>query len=856
MPYAGFKRDPRRVSQGLLAAVVGTALLAWPASAPQAAVASDTAARAEGAAAANTPASGAPSAATPSSAPTASAQPAGPKTEGQKHWGVIEQYCFKCHNTDDWAGSLAFDTMSMDNVDGDAEVWEKAIRKLRGRLMPPPGKPQPDSESIHSLISFLQTSLDEAATQHPHVSRVGLHRLNRREYANAVQDLLDLPIDAASLLPRDEAHDGFDNIATALQVSPSFMDQYLSAAHKVAAQALGNPSARPVATTYTVEGGGTQQFHRDGLPFGTRGGTVVQHYFPTSGEYQLTIADMAGALWVHDMEFENTIVAMLDGKEFFRTHVGGEEDLKAIDQLQDPAVDAINKRLKGIRFKATAGVHSVGVTFLERTFAESDSRLFTVAPGGGQDKIKRLTSFEVRGPFEPAGVGMTASRQKVFTCYPKAETEEQACAEKIVSGLANTAFRGDVDPVDMQRLMQLYSAGRKSGDFESGVRRALAGVLASPNFLYRADLGTPSPEGGAVRQITDLELASRLSFFLWSSIPDAELLTLAHAGQLHDPIVLQQQVRRMLASPRSQTLVTNFAFEWLNVARLDEITPDPRIFPYASGLADLRGAFRQELKLFVDSVFRSDASVLELLSSDRTFVNERLALHYGIAGVKGDQFRPVTLTQSARRGLLGKGAILMLTSYPNRTAPVLRGAWILERISGTPPGTPPPNVGNLKENEAGKKAHSIRELSAMHSARTSCFACHGVMDPLGFALENFDAVGQYRELDRATRDVIDTSGKLPDGTQLKGPDDLRAALLAKPDQFVQTLTEKLMTYGLGRPLEYTDMPTVRTIVRRVGQQNYRFSSLITEIVSSDAFLKTVPPSAEHKPSTLQASAKQ
>jgi Protein of unknown function (DUF1587)/Protein of unknown function (DUF1595)/Planctomycete cytochrome C len=411
----------------------------------------------------------------------------------QEHWKVIETYCFKCHNTEDWAGGFAFDTMTLDDVPGDAEVWEKAVRKLRGHLMPPPGKPQPEAKAARSLISYLETTLDEAAARNPHVGRVALHRLNRREYANAVMDLLDLQVDAAALLPRDEAHDGFDNIATALQVSPSFLDQYLSAAHTIASRALGNASARPVATTYTVEGGGTQQFHRDGLPFGTRGGTVVQHYFPADGEYQLTIADMATALWVPDMEYGNTVVALLDGKEFFRTTIGGEADMKAIDQQQDPAVDAINKRLKGIRFKAPAGMHSVAVTFVARTFAESDSRLFTVAPGGGQDNIKRISSFEVRGPFSVDGVGTTSSRNKVFTCYPHPESEEEACAAQIVGRLANRAFRGDVDPADLQRLMALYAAGRKSGDFEMGIRRALAGVLASPNSCIARMSVSPRP---------------------------------------------------------------------------------------------------------------------------------------------------------------------------------------------------------------------------------------------------------------------------------------------------------------------------------------------------------------------------
>jgi hypothetical protein len=769
--------------------------------------------------------------------PTSVQQP-GQAAEVDRHWGLIEKYCFECHNTTDWAGGIAFDSMTMDDIPEEAEVWEKSIRRLRGRLMPPPGKPQPDNQSIAQLVSFLETSLDEAAKGHPHVGRVGLHRLNRREYANAVMDLLGLRIDSKVMLPRDEEHDGFDNVATALHVTPSFMDQYIAAAQRVASQALGNPKALPSATNYTVEGAGTQRMHRDGLPFGTRGGAVVDHYFPADGEYSLTIADLAGALWVQNMEFRQTIVALLDGKEFYRTHIGGEEDLKAIDQLQDPAVDAINKRLKNIRFHATAGMHKVAVTFLERTFAESDARFFTIAPEGGQDKLKAIRSFEIRGPFEPQGVSMTASRKKIFSCYPKVEAEEQACAEEIVTRLATQAFRGQLPPEDKQALMKLYADGRKGGDFELGVRRALVGILASPSFLYRADT---QPAGTAPRPLNDYELASRLSFFLWSSIPDEALLEDAKAGRLHEPEVLARQVKRMLASARAETLVTNFAFQWLNIARLEEIVPDPRLFPYAAGVSDLRDDFREEMRYFIGDVFKRDASLLELLSSNRTFLNEKLALHYGITTVKGDQFRPVTLTQSARFGLLGKGAVLMLTSYPDRTAPVLRGAWVLERISGTPPGTPPPNVGNLPEKVQGKPNPTLRDLTEQHSQNPTCFSCHGVLDPLGFAMENFDAVGQYREIDRATRAVLDTSGKLPDGTQLQGVDDLRAALLAKPEQFIQTITQKLMIYALGRPVEFHDMPTVREIVRKAAADNYRFSSLITQIVTSDAFLKTAPP---------------
>jgi hypothetical protein len=762
------------------------------------------------------------------------------------HWSVIEKTCFDCHNTQDWAGGVAFDALSADGIADNAEVWEKAVRKLRGRLMPPPGKDRPDAQQLTSLIGWLEGSLDAAAAAHPDPGRVGLHRLNRKEYANAVHDLLALDINAEALLPRDDAHDGFDNIASALQVSPSFLDQYLSAAQTVATEALGNALSRPAGTTYAVQNAGTQQRHRDGLPFGTRGGTVVEHNFPADGEYALTIANMAGALWVVNMEHENTLVALLDGKEFFRTIIGGETDMKAIDQQQDPAVDAINKRLKDIRFQARAGLRRVTVTFLARSFAESDSRLHTIWAGGGQEDIQRVSSFEVRGPFAAKGISSTASRRKVFSCYPAAgadATVERACAAQIVATLARRAFRRPLESADTEGLMRLYESGRNGTGFEGGVRRALTGILASPHFLFRDDRARGDATPGSVRVLDDLALASRLSFFLWSSLPDDELLDVAAQGKLRDGTTMQSQVRRLLEDPRSESLVTNFAFQWLNIAKLDEINADPRIFPYASGAADLRPVFREELRLFVDSIFRADRSVLDLMTADHSFVNEQLALHYGINTVKGDQFQRVTLPESARYGLLGKGAILMLTSYPNRTAPVLRGAWVLERIMGTPPSPPPPKVESLKENVVGQKALTIRELMAQHSTNPSCHTCHGIMDPLGFALENFDAVGQYRKLDRDARSVIDASGVLPDGTPVKGPDDLRRALIARPDQFVQTLTEKLLAYSLGRAVEYHDMPLVRAIVRSAAADDYRFSTLITQIVMSDAFQKTSTPPA-------------
>ncbi|MET0291530.1 MAG: DUF1592 domain-containing protein, partial [Steroidobacteraceae bacterium] len=683
-----------------------------------------------------------------------------------EHRAMLEKYCVSCHNATDWAGGVAFDTLELDAVASDAAVWENTIRKLRGALMPPPGKEHPGTQQVKAMVTWLEGTLDASAAAHPDPGRVGLHRLNRREYANAIRDLLGLDVNPEALLPRDDAHDGFDNIASALQVSPSFLDQYIAAAQTVAQQALGNTGARPAATNYFVSDAGTQQRHRDGLPFGTRGGTVVEHVFPADGEYSLTIANMASALWVLNLEHENTLVALLDGKEFWRTTIGGGEDVKSIDQKQDPAVDAINRRLKDIRFHATAGLRKVTVTFLDRGFAETDSRLHTIAPGGGQDRIQRLTSFEVRGPHVVAGLSDSESRKRVFSCQPEAnasEATQRACARSIVERLGRAAFRRPLLAQDTDALMKLYDSGRTNGGFEGGVKRALTGILASPQFLFRADLSLKTAAAGEVRSLSDLELASRLSFFLWSSLPDDELLTVAAQNKLHEPAVLEAQVRRLLADPRSIALTDNFAFQWLNVGKLSEIDPDPRLFPYAAGGADPRKDFREELRLFIDAQFRGDHSVLDLLTSDRTFLNERLALHYGMTGVRGDRFREVQFTQDARRGLLGKGALLMLTSYPTRTAPVLRGAWVLERLMGTPPSPPPPQVESLKENHPGDKPKTIRELTEIHRANPQCNSCHGVMDPLGFALENFDAVGQFRTVDRDVRSAIDSSGTLPDG---------------------------------------------------------------------------------------------
>jgi mono/diheme cytochrome c family protein len=814
---------------------------------------------------ASAPANAAPASPSPGAVtPTVPAQPTvslASAADPAGHWSFFNQYCEKCHNAEDWAGGVAFDTLTPADIPENADTLEKAVRKLRGHLMPPAGKPQPDPQLTREFVGWLETSLDQVAQDHPNPGKVALHRLNRSEYANAVRDLLDLPVDPAALLPKDDSQHGFDNVADALQVSPSFLDQYLSAARTVAVQAIGNRAARPAGASYVAKDTGTQQFYREGLPLGTRGGMVVDHYFPADGDYVMNIGNMAQALWVYNMEFENTVVVTVDGAQVYQTSIGGEADMKAIDQKQDPAVDAINARLQNIHFKGTAGYHKVGVAFVQRTFAESEDRLQANVPGGGQDRVLRVTNFEIRGPFNPSGISQTPSRARIFTCYPREPAEEETCARQILTRLAGEAYRRPVSDSDTKDLVTFYRRGRQSEDFDAGIRLALTAILASPDFLYRAEMPTATAVAGTTYRITDLELAARLSFFLWSTLPDDELLRVAARGELHDPEQLARQVQRMLADSKAQSLVTHFAFQWLNVAKLAEIEPDARLFPYASGPGDLREDFCTELRLFIDSVFREDRSVMDLLTADYTYVNERLALHYGIRDVKGDRFRRVHLTQSARYGLLGKGAVLMLTSYPTRTAPVLRGEWILDNITGTPPAAPPPAVPALKENEAGKTFHSIRELMESHRSKPNCFSCHGVLDPLGFALENFDATGKYRTLDRDTRAVIDASGKLPDGTQLRGPDDLRKALTARPEQFVQTMTEKMMTYALGRGIEYYDMPTIRAIVRDTGvaqdpRERYKFSAIVMRIIASDAFQESRSPSTVAMPLTAQAGAPQ
>jgi hypothetical protein len=818
---------------------------------------------------------------------------------------LIDQYCMGCHSDRVKSGGLALSELDLSAVDQHADIAEKVIRKLRGGLMPPAGARRPDSRATAAFVSWLETAIDAKQTI-PAPGRVPLRRLNRREYANAVRDLIGLDIDAKALLPDDNVKGHFDNDAAALQVSPNFINQYIDAARAVALEAIGNPKAPAETTTYGdvanmvislppagTPGTGRQQHRLDGMPFGTRGGFVAEHNFPADGDYELTIGDMALAREVPRMEFENTVIALLDGKEFYRTTIGGEADHKAIDQRLDPAVEEINGRLRKIRFHATAGQHTLAITFVHRSFAESDERTRTPALEGGQERIQAVHALQIRGPLSVTGVSQSASRAKIFVCQPAAAKEEApasakatarprrsspvmeardgGCAQKILANLARRAFRRPVTDEDLAPLMSFYKSGAATAGFDAGIRDALSAILASPHFLYRAEAGVEvrlPPSRAAlrrpgkpdhVRTLTDLELASRLSFFLWSSIPDDELLTLAVASRLSKPDVLAAQVSRMLADPRAKSLSEDFAFQWLNIAKLDEITPDRGQFPHASGLLDPRALFKEELRLFVDSVFRpstgvqdvpgrSGRGVVELLTANYTFLNERLAMHYGIETVKGSQFRRVPLDNALRHGLLGKGAVLMLTAYPNRTSPVLRGAWILDRLLGTPPTDPPKDVPSLPENRRGQPPQTLRARLEQHRANATCFACHGVMDPLGLALENFNAVGQFRANDPDTLTPIDSAGQLPDGTPIKGPEDLRRALVDRPDhQFVQALTENLLTYALGRSLDYRDMPTVRRIVRQAATSNFSFKSIVMGVITSDAFRKREADAAGARP---------
>jgi hypothetical protein len=739
--------------------------------------------------------------------------------------------------------------MSAASIAHEPEIFETVVKKLRGAQMPPPGAPQPDGETRRAWVASLESTLDAAAEAAPNPGQVALHRLNRAEYANAIADLLALDVDVEALLPKDDESDGFDNVANVLKVSPSFLEQYIGAARVVSEMAVGNPNAKQDSRVYYAAAGSNQNNHVAGMPLGTRGGMLVEHFFPADGEYEFDIGGLARARYVEGLEYRHRLILVIDGKKVFEDEIGGPEDVEAVDLRQAAAVAEINGRFENIRVPMTAGPHTVAATFVARTMSESDAVLQPFVPGGGEVGIiegeespLKVQRLEINGPFSATGLSDTPSRERIFSCRPQSASEEKPCAREIITRLTRTAFRRPVTDEDLGIPLSFYESGRASGTFEDGVRNALMIVLASPEFLYRFTAAPDDSAPGSVYAVDQYGLASRLSFFLWSSVPDEELLRLAERGELADERVVAGQVERMLADPRAASLVTNFAQQWLDIRGVRDIVPDPVLFPEYN--PDLGLAFANELELFLASVMLEDRSVLELLDAKHTFLNEQLALHYGVAGVRGDNFRRVELADANRWGLFGKGGILMATSYPNRTAPVLRGAWILEAITGTPPAAPPPDVEAFPETQEGEQPKTVRERLEMHRSNPTCNGCHGVMDPLGFALENFDAIGAWRVKDREALAAIDSSGQLADGTVVNGPIDLREALLAEPTQFVQTLTEKLMIYALGRSVEYYDMPAVRRIVRDAKRENYKFSVILTGIAQSEPFRFSTAPAAE------------
>jgi hypothetical protein len=766
------------------------------------------------------------------------------------------------------AGGVVLDDANLAAVANDPVLWEKVIRKLRTGAMPPAGMPRPEPAAHDALVTYLETALDRAAAARPNPGRTGPHRLNRAEYANAVRDLLALDVDTATLLPPDDSAEGFDNIADVLGASPALLERYLSAAAKISALAVGSPSITAEQETYRIRGDASQTGQNEDLPPGTRGGLLARHLFPLDGEYTIKVK-----LWmtnlgsIRGLEDTHQLEIAVDGERVLLAPVGSEEEYTAAVKNATEVVNLLEARLQ-TRVFVKAGERPVGVAFLAKTDTLGDTRLrnFERSTLIATDHrgVPHVESVTISGPFNPKGPGDTASRRAVFTCTPQrgrgssdppqgtVSSAERACARSIVSRLARRAYRRPVTEADLAPLMKFYDEGRAEQGFEHGVEMALRGILVSPKFLIRVEdarrggpSGPPAARGRASSNersrrssdrpqgtvpVSDIDLASRLSFFLWSSIPDDELIDLAAKGQLSQPAVFDAQVRRMLRDPKSSALVDNFAAQWLHARNLRNATPDKSDFPDFDD--NLRQAFERELKLFVASIIREDRNVLDLMTADHTFVNERLARHYGIPNVYGAQFRRVTVRDEARKGLLGKGAVLLVTSHADRTSPVVRGKWILDNLLGAPPPPPPAVVPPLDDSPAAATL-TMRQRMEKHRENPVCASCHKVMDPIGLALENFDAIGRWRELDGES--PIDASGELTDGTKVSGAVDLRRALLQRPEVLVGTMTEKLMTYALGRGLEAYDMPAVRAIVRTASRDQYRFSALVRGVVTSTPF---------------------
>ena len=749
---------------------------------------------------------------------------------------VLNKYCVTCHGDKTRTGGLSLENADLTDTPKAAETWEKVIRKLRAGMMPPPGATRPAASQLDGLAHFLEASLDRAAAAKPRPGRTTIHRLNRAEYANAIRDLLGLEIDGASLLPPDDESSGFDNIADVLTMSPSLMERYLSASWNISRIAVGNPEISPVTSVYRVRPDLSQDEHIDGLPPGTRGGILIQHNFALDGEYTIKLR-----LWrntfdlMRGMEDPHDIEIAMDGVRLKLVTAGGREDFLKMAENPGTFGADLDQRLT-VRLPVKAGTHTIWATTVLKSHAVRDDMIKpfirTTIDGldiMGDPSVDRVT---IEGPFNATGVDDTASRRKIFICKPAAPADETACANRIVSTLGRLAYRRPLDKTTLGTLMDFYARGREhNGSFERGIESALQFVLASPEFLIRFEADPAGVASNSVYRLDDRAIASRLSFFLWSSIPDDQLLTLATQGKLKDPVVLEQQIKRMLADPRSRSLISNFAEQWLHLRNLKNSGPDLQVFPDFDD--NLRQAMKEETTLFFESIMREDRSVVDLLNADYTFVNERLARHYGILNVYGSQFRRVKVPNGERRGLLGQGSILTVTSYPNRTSPVERGKWILTNLLGVPPQPPPPNVPPLQETSSDGRVLSLRERMEKHRANPVCAGCHRQMDPIGFALENFDGVGHWRNNEDGAK--IDASGTLFNGASIDGPLGLRQALVRQPEIFVGVMTEKMLTYALGRGIEYYDMPAVRKIVRDARKMDYRFSSIVLGIVRSAPF---------------------
>ena len=764
----------------------------------------------------------------------ASVQPGGEAAAGPAAYrAVLDRYCVACHNRRTLAGSLALDDIDLEQVGRRAELWEKVLQKLHTRAMPPPGRPRPEPAVYDAFGAWVEQSLDRWAADHPNPGRPAIHRLNRLEYTNAVRDLLHLDIDGQTLLPADDLAFGFDNNADILTVAPGLLARYMSAARTISRLAVGDPSIEADVVRYQM----SPLLVQDGrmsedLPFGSRGGAAVRHHFPRDGDYVLRIELQQNRGRTEPQEID----VRVDGERIARLRAGR---WPADAPGARPAASGDGL---AVRFPARAGTRPVSVSFTGRTMAPegvAPTRLpvWTFSTGRGYVEPMALDSFEIEGPYDgpdTAGVAAadTPSRRRIFVCEPASTAEEEACAARIVETLARRAFHRRVTDEDLEVLRAFYREGRAEGDFRSGIRRALESILVDPEFLFRIERDPPGAAPATAYRLSDVELAARLSFFLWASIPDDELLEEAAAGRLRDPRVLEAQVLRMLADERARTLVTSFAAQWLHLRRMRTVAPDVNAFPAFD--ENLRDALIRETELFVGSQLRDDRSVVDLLTADYTFVNERLARHYGIPGVYGSRFRRVKWNDDKRRGLLGQGSILTVTSLATRTSPVVRGKWILENVLGTPPPPPPPDVPELEERSESGEATSLRARLEAHRANPVCSNCHARMDPLGFALENFDAVGQWRETD-AGGAPIDTAGVLPDGAAFDGLPALRDVLHGRRDEFVATVTEKLLTYALGRGVEPYDRPAIRAIVREAAHDDYRWSSIILGITRSLPF---------------------